>query len=84
LRYRVIRTEGAYTLVWVRLLTGRTHQIRVQFASRGLPLRGDRRYGAPKGEGALALLACRLCFPHPTTGETMTFTCEEEDLFGVK
>lgn len=82
LRYRVIRTEGAHTLVWVRLLTGRTHQIRVQFASRGLPLRGDRRYGASKGAGGLALLACRLRFPHPTTGETMEFEVETENFFG--
>ncbi len=84
LRYRVLRTDGVHTLVRVRLLTGRTHQIRAQFASRSLPLRGDRRYGAPKGEGGLALFACRLCFPHPTTGERMAFTCEKEDCFGIK
>lgn len=60
LAYRVLaKTEGA-TLVQVRLYTGRTHQIRVQFASRGLPLLGDSRYGG--GGGQLALRAVRLRF----------------------
>lgn len=45
LRYRVLDSRAGLTLVQVQLLTGRTHQIRVQFSSRGLPLVGDRRYG---------------------------------------
>jgi 23S rRNA pseudouridine1911/1915/1917 synthase len=64
--------RGEESLVAVRLYTGRTHQIRVQFASRGYPLRGDRKYGA-KSTGAIALCACRLSFSHPD-GRTLEFT----------
>lgn len=58
LAYQVLATQDGETLVQVRLYTGRTHQIRVQFASRGLPLRGDRTYGG--GGGGLCLWACRI------------------------
>lgn len=56
--YRVLDVQAGEALVQVRLFTGRTHQIRVQFSSRGLPLRGDRTYGG--GGGELCLWACRL------------------------
>lgn len=59
-------------MVLIRLYTGRTHQIRVQFASRGRPLRGDRKYGACTN-GDLALWAFRLTFPHPD-GRILQFT----------
>ncbi len=59
-------------LLFVRLQTGRTHQIRVQLASRGCPLRGDRKYGA-KTTGQLALWAWRLSFRHPD-GRQLAFT----------
>ncbi len=65
-------------LVLVRLHTGRTHQIRVQFASRGWPLCGDRKYGAKTG-GALGLWAYRLTFRHPD-GREMAFTLPENFL----
>ena len=55
----------ALTLVRVRLHTGRTHQIRVQFASRGYPLAGDRKYGAPVRADTVALWASGISFPHP-------------------
>lgn len=61
LAYRVLLRTESLSLVQVRLYTGRTHQIRVQFASRGMPLVGDSRYGG--GNGALALWAVRLRFP---------------------
>jgi len=67
------------TLVRVRLHTGRTHQIRVQFASRGLPLAGDRKYGASDAPYPIALWSCRLSFVHPQTGEPVTFTCPPPD-----
>ena len=63
---------GAFSLVRIRLLTGRTHQIRAQFSSRKLPLCGDRRYGA-KTAGDIALWSHRLTFRHPETGEELTF-----------
>ena len=73
LRYRVLACEKGIARVAIRLETGRTHQIRVQFASRGMPLVGDRRYGAPPSGRPLALRACYLAFTHPTTGECMAF-----------
>ena len=78
LEYETVCASDDYTLVRVFLLTGRTHQIRAQFASRGLPLAGDRRYGAPKesAEG-LALLSYKLSFPHPKTGALMEFELED-------
>lgn len=76
LSYRVeARGADGCALLRVRLYTGRTHQIRVQLASRGCPLCGDRKYGAVSG-GALALCAWRLTFPHPD-GQTLCFTLPE-------
>ena len=75
LSYETLDTAGGLTLVRVRLHTGRTHQIRVQFASRSLPLAGDRKYGLPDDPIApLALWAWQLSFTHPETGQAMTFT----------
>lgn len=72
LAYQVLEQQEAGVLVQVRLFTGRTHQIRVQFASRKLPLLGDGKYGS-KEKGAMALWAWRLTLPHPKTGAEMTF-----------
>lgn len=67
--------EGTFSLVRVRLHTGRTHQIRVQFASRGLPLAGDCRYGGYRGV-CMGLWSHSLSFPHPTTGQVVFGTSE--------
>lgn len=67
-----------YSLLRVVLHTGRTHQIRVQFASRKMPLSGDRKYGARDGEKSLGLWAARLKFFHPETGETKEFAAETD------
>ena len=67
----VTTDEGTFSLVRVRLHTGRTHQIRVQFASRQMPLYGDSRYGGVKG-ACLGLWSHRLTLPHSLTGETLT------------
>lgn len=64
---------GACSLVSVVLHTGRTHQIRVQFASRRHPLWGDGKYGS-RQKGTLALQCARLCFLHPVTGQAMDFS----------
>lgn len=64
----------SYSLLRVKLLTGRTHQIRVQFASRKLPLYGDRAYGSSDIAPWPALHSCFLSFEHPETGEKMVFS----------
>lgn len=56
-------TSGEDSLLHVRLHTGRSHQIRVQFASRGFPLVGDHKYGARDGAAAPMLFSCRISFP---------------------
>jgi 23S rRNA pseudouridine1911/1915/1917 synthase len=59
----VRKTEADPALVRIRLHTGRSHQIRVQFASRGFPLVGDGKYGARDGAPAPMLFSCCLTFP---------------------
>lgn len=61
--YRVLERLGYVNLVECRLETGRTHQIRVQFASRGLPLLGDGKYGSRDNRCTCALWSYRLSFP---------------------
>lgn len=63
--------DGNISSVHIRLHTGRSHQIRVQFASRGFPLVGDRKYGARDGETLPRLFSSRLTFPHH--GQTVVF-----------
>ena len=65
--------EKELSLVKIHLLTGRTHQIRVQFASRGNMLYGDGKYGA-KDNDKIALHSHSLEITHPITNQKMTFT----------
>lgn len=65
--------DKTLSLVKIRLHTGRSHQIRVQFASRQTPLAGDRRYGGRLALPGPALWACELCFPDPGSGEERRF-----------
>lgn len=74
LGYRVIGSRADLSLVSIQLHTGRTHQIRVQFAHRGWPLYGDRKYGCADGGEHIALWSYRLGFTHPESGEAMVFT----------
>ena len=71
LDYRLLAEAEGLSLVLVRLHTGRTHQIRVQFSSRGMPLAGDGRYGG--GGGDLALWSFSLSFPDPG-GKPLAFS----------
>ncbi len=74
LQYYKIEQIDKLCLVKVILQTGRSHQIRVQFASRNMPLWGDQRYNKnAKVSQQIALFAYRLSFPHPITKQTMSF-----------
>ena len=72
LSYETLKSDGERSLVKIKLHTGRSHQIRVQFASRKMSLFGDRKYGADDGEKQIALFSHSLTFPHPN-GEIMSF-----------
>lgn len=77
LEYKVLQTaeteKGVLTLVQIKLHTGRTHQIRVQFSSRRTPLYGDGKYGSRTNEKCIALWSYRLSFPHPISKKNMSF-----------
>ena len=76
LRYRLLSARNGMSKVRIQLETGRTHQIRVQFASRGMPLVGERKYSEQNDPCEIALWSYRLAFTHPKTGERMEFTLE--------
>lgn len=81
LDYETLGQKEGLSLVAVRLHTGRTHQIRCQFASRGLPLVGERKYCQPRDDCTLALFSHRLSFIHPGSGEAMSFVKEPPESY---
>ena len=81
LRYRVLSQTADMSKVQIQLLTGRTHQIRVQFASRNMPLVGERKYSTLDDPCAIALWSYRLGFQHPVTGEKLEFQQEPPAIF---
>ena len=76
LDFRVLSSKNDLSKVRIRLHTGRTHQIRVQFASRGMPLVGERKYDTREDPCEIALWSCFLGFTHPATGKKMEFFLE--------
>ena len=82
LEYKTLETktvdDKTLSLVSVKLHTGRTHQIRVQFSSRKMPVAGDSRYGSCMS-GNMQLFSCRIGFVNPFTSEYVSF--EDKDLF---
>lgn len=74
LHYEELDRSEDFSLVKVQLCTGRTHQIRVQFSHRKLPLLGDIRYGS-KAYCSPALWSYHLAFIHPVTGEKVDVSC---------
>jgi RluA family pseudouridine synthase len=80
--YTLLKETREFSLLEIRLHTGRKHQIRVHFSEKGHPIVGDRKYG--KGNdayGTLALHARSLCFTHPVNGRRMTFETGIPDYF---
>jgi tRNA pseudouridine32 synthase/23S rRNA pseudouridine746 synthase/23S rRNA pseudouridine1911/1915/1917 synthase len=82
-QYTVLKETKEFSLLQVRLLTGRKHQIRVHLADAGIPIVGDKKYG--KGNDRqyrrIALHALSLTFPHPFSRERVTFTTEVPSYF---
>ncbi len=76
LDYELLNFRQDMSRVRIRLQTGRTHQIRVQFSSRGMPLVGERKYAQLDDSCEIALWSHKLGFTHPRTGEKMTFSKE--------
>lgn len=81
LDYRVVNHQADISRVKIRLRTGRTHQIRVQFASRGLPLVGERKYSTLEDPCEIALWSHCIGLFHPRTGEWMTFSQEPPRIY---
>lgn len=81
LDYEVLAQSDTMSRVRIRLHTGRTHQIRVQFASRGMPLVGERKYSTLEDPCEIALWSCRIGFTHPGTGKRMEFSAQPPQVY---
>ena len=81
LHYQRLSSGENLSKVRIRLETGRTHQIRVQFSSRGWPLAGERKYAEINDPCEIALWSYRLAFTHPGTGEPVEFIHEPPDAY---
>lgn len=82
LMYRVIHSAEIYSLIIVKLITGRKHQIRSQFSKIGAPVAGDRKYGAENDyNGQIALHSFFLSFKHPTLKERIDFSSTPPEIF---
>lgn len=71
LEYELLEANDNMSLLRIKLHTGRSHQIRVQFSSRSMPLVGDVKYGSNHKDCPIALWSHRLCFRHPMTKKTI-------------
>ena len=81
LDFSVLQKTDDLSLVRICLGTGRTHQIRVQFSSRGMPIVGDKKYGFAEESCDIALWSFRLAFSEPFTGERMDFSLSPPDQY---
>ena len=86
--FEPVRSNGKYTEVKVKLITGKTHQIRAQLAHAGFPILGDQKYGTQTsmerseelGIKNVSLFAYALTFTHPKTGKQMEFQAKTQNL----
>lgn len=76
LDYRILNSDGNLSLVQIMLRTGRTHQIRVQFSSREMPLVGERKYAVREDSCEIALWSHKVGFTHPGTEKWVEFSKE--------
>ena len=81
LDYRMLASNEDLSKVAIRLRTGRTHQIRCQFSSRGWPLVGDRKYSLNQDGCDIALWSHRVAFRHPVTKQQMDFRLDPPQQF---
>lgn len=81
LDYRLLASNDRFAKVAIRLHTGRTHQIRCQFSSRGWPLVGDRKYSRNQDGCDIALWSHRIAFRHPATGDAMDFRLDPPEQY---
>lgn len=81
LDYCIMNSDGNMSRVGITLHTGRTHQIRVQFASRGMPLVGERKYATLEDPCEIALWSCKIGFFHPETKQYVEFTKEPPQIY---
>ncbi len=81
LHYQLLKTSEELSKIRIQLETGRTHQIRVQFSSRGFALVGERKYAEINDPCEIALWSYRLGFTHPTTGKRVEFTHEPPEIY---
>ena len=81
LEYRLLSCKDDMSRVAIKLVTGRTHQIRAHFSGRGMPLVGDRKYSTLEDPCEIALWSHKLRFTHPTTGESLCFTAPPPEVF---
>ena len=81
LHYQRLANREDFSKVRIQLETGRTHQIRVQFSSRGFPLVGERKYAEIDDPCEIALWSYRLGFTHPTTGKRVEFVHEPPETY---
>ena len=81
LEYELICSDGEISIVKIRLHTGRTHQIRVQFASRKMPLVGDGKYGAKDNCKNMGLFCREVTFRKINSEESLTFSAEPENIY---
>ena len=81
LGYRILEHRNEMSKVRIKLETGRTHQIRVQFASRGMPLVGERKYSTLEDDCEIALWSSKIGFAHPVTGKKMEFELDPPETY---